>query len=376
MTGQARTNASLYELLARRWQRSSAIARVCFSCDGSTVAFASRDGTVAVAQAADEEPPEARIHVSSDLGQTVIRPRAREPRPLAATPPLALETVPVAASDKGQILLGCGDGRVVRLHSNGNLTETPIRLDATVTKLDHCPRTGSIFATDGTTILTTGPESKPTRLHHDLGTAVGCLSLSPDGTHLAIAGDNRILVGPANQPGRPSFDRIDHAGVPVGMAWSDAGPWLALALGRQGMGLIDLTTARMAVIENFPAAVRTICWSQPANALIAAGAYRIAGWSMDNPPFNDKLTGALETGRPGLVAVTSVAAHPKRDLVAAGYANGQVVVARIGMRDELVIRANGALVEALSWSPDGRHLALGDADGSAAVVTFPERMFK
>ena len=59
-----------------------------------------------------------------------------------------------------------------------------------------------------------------------------------------------------------------------------------------------------------------------------------------------------------------MAAHPARDLIAVGYANGQVGVMRLGRRDELLVRQDGAAaVTALAWSADGEHLALGTADG-------------
>ena len=82
------------------------------------------------------------------------------------------------------------------------------------------------------------------------------------------------------------------------------------------------------------------------------------------------------TGRPGFVVVETVAAHPKNDLVAAGYANGQIVVSRIGARDQLLVRPSGASVTTLIWSADGKHLVVGDADGNAAIVTFPAQLFK
>ena len=77
------------------------------------------------------------------------------------------------------------------------------------------------------------------------------------------------------------------------------------------------------------------------------------------------------------MVVERVAAHPSRDLIAAGYANGQVGVMRLGQRDELLVRQDGGgAVTALAWSPDGEHLALGTADGLAAVVSFPPHLFK
>ena len=50
---------------------------------------------------------------------------------------------------------------------------------------------------------------------------------------------------------------------------------------------------------------------------------------------------------------------------------------RLGQRDELLVRQDGGgAVTALAWSGDGEHLALGTADGLAAVVGFPPHLFK
>jgi hypothetical protein len=98
---------------------------------------------------------------------------------------------------------------------------------------------------------------------------------------------------------------------------------------------------------------------------------------MARPPLGGDTEGALQTGRPGLVVVDTVAAHPRRDLLAVGYANGMVNLVQIGRRDELVVLADGGgAVTALAWSDDGEQLAIGAADGSAALVGFPPQMFK
>ncbi|MEI9405817.1 hypothetical protein [Mesorhizobium argentiipisi] len=94
MNQQTMQNLTLFDLLARSWRRPSAIADLCFSADGLTVAFTSVDGTVAIAAVADQEPPESRIRVSGDLGQTTIRPREKPPVPLIASAALAMAMPP------------------------------------------------------------------------------------------------------------------------------------------------------------------------------------------------------------------------------------------------------------------------------------------
>ena len=102
-----------------------------------------------------------------------------------------------------------------------------------------------------------------------------------------------------------------------------------------------------------------------------------AEWRLPDLPFGDHAGDPIATGKPGLTIVDRIAAHPARDLCAVAYANGLVVICRIGHPDEMMLReGTGVPVRALSWSDDGSHLAIGDADGTLSIATFPKNMFK
>ena len=159
------------------------------------------------------------------------------------------------------------------------------------------------------------------------------------------------------------------------VVWSDDGGFLAASCGEAGLALVGLSDGRFGAIGGFPAPPRSIAFSGPADALVASGAHRIAAWDLDRPPFDGDRSGALETGRAGMVAVVAVAAHPRRRLVAAGYANGQIAVAEIGRRDELILKPSGPAPAALAWSADGRMLAIAAEDG-VSLVTLPDALFK
>ena len=100
-------------------------------------------------------------------------------------------------------------------------------------------------------------------------------------------------------------------------------------------------------------------------------------WKGDDRRLPSLRPEACETGRAGLVAVDLVAFNPERDLIAASYENGMLVVAQPGRRDELVVREAGqAPASTLHWSADGQHLAFGTQTGEAAIVTFPPNFFR
>lgn len=353
---------TLFDLLARQWQGAAPVVHACFTADGMA-AFATEGGAVLIA-GPDEESPERRIRVTGDLGQTTIRPRARPASPLIALSGLAEGAPPLVAAGAG-FLAGDADGRVLRIGMDG-VAEPVLDLGGAVVALDHAG--GTTAAADADSLVVSGPGG----VRREGYPGFRCLALTADGRRLAGANAAQVVV----------IDERGDEAVPIRgalrLTWAGDGRWLAAALGSDGLALIDATDLDEAEREpvhlrNFPSPVRSLDWSAPAGAVVAAGAFRVAAWAAGPLPSTE---GALVTGQPGLVVVETVAAHPARPLVAAGYANGQVTIAQIGSRDELLLRQGGAAVTCLSFSPDGRHLAIGDAAGTAAVASFPSQMFK
>lgn len=368
-------NLTLFDLLARSWRRPSAIAGLRFSTDGSAVAFTSVDGTVAIATVADHETPESRLRVSHDLGQTTIRPREKPPVPLIATAAFGDGDVPLAAHAHSGFLVGAASGEVLPLTAGGEVTPPLVRIEGPIVALDHSARADTTAVGNGHDIFLSRGQGDAVQLGCRATSSTDTLAFSPGGRRLAcglgeglsiwaVEGD-AALIRDVSLPARPASIR-----------WSDDGTWLACGLETGGFALVDPVDGRSSIVAGFPSPVRTVCWSQPADALFASGAFRIAGWSMTAPPVGGETSGALETGRAGLVLVEAVAAHPEKKLIAAGYANGRITIAQIGARDELLVRPLGSAVTALAWSGDGRHLAVGAVDGTAAIITFPAQMFK
>lgn len=375
MNQHAIQNLTLFDLLARSWRRPSAIADLRFSADSSTVAFTCADGTVAIAAGADQEPPESRIRVSGDLGQTTIRPREKLPAPLIATAALGDGDVPLASYLRSGFLVGTAAGEAMHLTADGDVVETLVKIDGPVVAIDHSPQTAATAASNGRDVFLSRGHGDAVRLRHGATSATGALAFSPGGRRLAHGLDDGLSIWMVEGDATPIRD-VSLSARPISIRWSGDGTWLACGLETGGFALVSMTYGRADIVAGFPSPVRTVCWSLPENALFASGAFRIAGWSMTAPPLGGDTSGALETGRAGLVPVEAVAAHPEKKLIAAGYANGRITIAQIGARDELLVRPLGSAVTALAWSGDGRHLAVGTVDGTAAIVTFPAQMFK
>ncbi len=68
--------------------------------------------------------------------------------------------------------------------------------------------------------------------------------------------------------------------------------------------------------------------------------------------------------------VAAVACHPKQEVLAAGYADGQLLLVRLEDGAAILVRAaDGAPISALAWSTNGQALAFGTEDGKAGVLT-------
>jgi len=64
-----------------------------------------------------------------------------------------------------------------------------------------------------------------------------------------------------------------------------------------------------------------------------------------------------------------VACHPGQDVVAAGYADGMVLLVRVDDGAEILARLPGAApVTALAWDASGALLAFGSEDGEAGII--------
>jgi WD40 repeat protein len=366
---------TLFDLLARQWRRPAAIAGLAFNGDQSAVAFVGADGSLAVAAMADPEPPAKRVRTSTETGRATIRPREKPVRPAVVVAPVDDRAPPIAAHRHASFAVAGHDGRVLAITPRGQVLPFEARLGERVTTIAGHAATRRIACAAGgeLAVFPVDDTARPQRLRHDR--AITTLAFSPDGASLAGTHAAGVCLWRLDRVEPPR--ELAFAGEPVAVAWSPGGDWLACPLADEGFQLVHLADGSGGAVLGYPTPMRSLAWSRPADAIVTAGAYRAAAWSMAHPPQEDATTGALQTGRPGLVVVERVAAHPSRDLVAVGYANGQVGVMRLGHRDELLVRQDGGgAVTALAWSDDGQHLALGTAGGLAAVVGFPPHLFK
>ena len=198
---------------------------------------------------------------------------------------------------------------------------------------------------------------------------VSALAFSADGMTLAVAHANGVSRWAMQALDNPPVE-TPIAGAATALVWHPDGSWLTASGAENGFYLIDTAQNRAVHHSSFPAPVRSAVFGRTTDTVVASGAYRVAAWSLPD-------AGNVVTGKPGLVLINRVATCPTRNLVAVGYANGLLCLAEIGQPSEILLREDtGAGITAMAWSANGSYLALAGSDGFAALVEFPESMFK
>jgi WD40 repeat protein len=125
-------------------------------------------------------------------------------------------------------------------------------------------------------------------------------------------------------------------------------------------------------MSGYPTKPESLNFTRAGKYLASSGADAVVLWPffgggpMGKPP--------LELAQMENVICSRVACHPVDDVVAAGYADGSVVLAEIASRRVLRVAPPAtSAVSALAWSTDGAWLAYGTQAGFAAVIDFSPR---
>lgn len=368
---------SLFDLLARTWDLGAEIRDVRFNVVGSTAAVTLADGVLAFLQVQDAEDPEMRMRTELETGRMTIRPREKPlPVPVRSQEPVAaVGTALCPVAQQGFAFVHHDGAEIWRATARGQLLRIAKAGEGRVTALSALPDKRGLLVARGARVDIMSPENGITLASRALEHAVTRIALSADAQRIACWGEGQMTVLDAGD--LACVAQIAADGQGICLAWSPDGHWIAGGCADKSLLLVDVAKGQADRIVDFPAPVTTVAFSSKANAMIASGAFRVVGWHLPDLPFGAHEGEAVETGKPGLTLVETVAAHPLRDLCAVGYANGLVTICQIGRREEMMVReGRGDAVTTLAWSPDGRHLAIGTAAGAASIATFPKTMFK
>ncbi len=363
-----RAHLQLFDLIARDWQLASPVQQISFNADISAVAFACGDGSVHLAATADKASPTLRTRRAIDTGRLTIAAREKPFLPLKLAEFTEGRSSDVVAFGAQGFAFAKTSGRINALSAGGIAYHIPPRGSAAIQVLAASADGRRLAYASGPELYTATAETTAPEMV-TLPDEITALAFSPDGLTLAVAQGSAVWRLPLQAlDGPPVVTQL--AEPATALHWHPDGAWLVCHVAADGFHLIDTARNRVIHRSNFPAAVRSTGFGSNTKTVVASGAFRVAAWALEDGRD-------VVTGKAGLVLVNAVATCPNRNLVAVGYANGLLSLAEIGQPSEILLREDtGAAITAMVWSPDGKYLALAGSDGSAALVEFPDAMFK
>ena len=363
-----RAHLQLFDLIARDWTLASPATGVTFNADDSAVAFACADGAIYLAATADKESSNTRIRRAVDTARVTIAPRSKSHLPLKAADYTEGRSSAVVPHGAKNFAFAKANGRINTLTPGGIAMHLPAKAMAEINAVAMTSDGATLAYSCGDMVYLTASNADEKRGLVALA-AINDLAFSPDDKTLAVTHACGVTLWNVADVADASLT-MPLAGSPTSVAWRADGAWLTVCLKADGFCAINIARQETHSHGNFPSPVRSVGFGGPTNSVVAAGAFRVAAWGLDDQRD-------IMSGKAGLVLINAVATCPTRNLVAVGYANGLLSLAEIGRPSEILLREDtGAGITAMAWSTDGKFLAVAGADGSAALVDFPDSMFK
>jgi WD40 repeat protein len=342
---QTVTPDTLLETRGVSQQLGAYVVAAAFERGGARVAFALGDGTVRIARKGESEWSSVSVHDGAAL----------------ALAPDAAATGWISGGDDGKFLrvgegiseiAGFGSRWVEHVASFGDAKSK--LLACSVGKLLH------VFDGGGEKLKTLEHPSSVTGLCFDAkGKRVGASHYN---------GASLWFVGAKTDNAR----KLEWKGSHTAIVISPDGESVVTAMQENALHGWRLADGQHMRMSGYPGKTRALSFTKSSKWLATSGADSVVIW----PFFGGGPMGKPPTELAGGdgVTCTFVAAHPQHENVAAGFADGLVVLADINSARVLPVAGPGrGAVSALAWSPDGTHLAIGTETGFAAVVDFSKR---
>ncbi|MEW6642609.1 MAG: WD40 repeat domain-containing protein [Pseudomonadota bacterium] len=310
--------------------------------------------------------PATSVHF---LGDAAVFVGAEEAVSLADTTGAATQVavhgggILCAVSDGKRVVTGGDDGKVMAIDAAG-ATEL-IATEAKRRWIDNVALhpDGAVAWSAGKTAFVRAPRQDDKSF--DVPTTVGGLAFAPKGLRLAIAHYNGVTLWFPNMAAKP--DVLEWKGSHLGVTFSADNRFLVTAMHEPALHGWRLADSKHMRMTGYPSRVRSMAWTAGGKFLATSGADTVILW-----PFSSK-DGPMGK-EPAMLAplkskVAVVACHPKQDVLAAGYADGTILMVRLADGAEILIRRNdGVAVSALAWDGKGGRLAFASENGDAGLL--------
>lgn len=322
------------------------VVATAFDADSRLAGFALGDGSVRIAALAD---PKTTTAVETHEGACLA---------------LCADALP------GGFLSGGDDGRLRRVEPDGasTLAAWPGRWVEHV--LAHPGKGAWRAAAAGKAVHLLDAAGNTLRTLAHPTTATG-IATDAKGRRLAVSHYNGAsLWFVASKEDRPTA--LAWKGSHTAIAISPDARYVVTAMQENALHGWRVADAAHMRMSGYPAKTKSLGFTARGRWLATSGAESIVCWPFTGDGPMGKAPEELAGG--DAVLVTRVACHPEHEVVAAGFADGLVLLTEIASRKVLPVAAPGhGPVSALAWSPDGRWLSFGTETGFAALVDFAPR---
>ena len=269
-----------------------------------------------------------------------------------------------------RVLTGGDDGRLASTGPEGGTTEIAAIAGRWVEPIAVSRASGLRAAAFGKTVSLFTQEGRVVGTF-DHANTVGGLAFDPRGRRIATAHYGGISLWWAKRSTREP-ERLGWSGSHLNLTWSPEGKYIVTAMQENdlhGWRVSDGVDMRM---SGYPTKVKSMSWLPKGRYLATGGAESVVCWPFhgkDGPMGKAPID--LGWGFEGVVTV--VAAHPRHDVVAAGYKDGATILVQIDRPRPVLVKWPGkGAVTALAWSADGLHLALGTESGFVGRVSLSD----
>jgi WD40 repeat protein len=318
-----------------------------FGREGRTAAFALSDGTVHLVNPAEHAGEWARIEAHDGA---------------------ALSLAPDCMDG---LLSGGDDGKLLRIAPDG--TTEVVAGFGTMKWVDHVTThaSGLRAAAVGKNVhLLDGKGAKLKVLgpHHS---TVGGIAIDAKGKRVFASHYNGVSSWfVAAKEDKPRV--LDWKGSHHAIAVAPDGQAVVTAMQENALHGWRLSDSQHMRMSGYPAKTQSIAFTAKGRWLASSGADSVVLW----PFFGGGPMGKAPTELAGGdgVLCTAVACHPQHEVVAAGFADGLVLLSEIASGKVIPVAPPGrGGVSALAWNTAGTHLAFGTETGFAGVVDLSKR---
>ncbi len=271
-----------------------------------------------------------------------------------------------ARPDGERLILGGDDGRVVAVSGSGGIETLADEKGKWIDAL--AARDGAIAWAAGKSVR--ARDAKGAVKSWTAPSTARGLAFLPKRYRLAVAHYNGVSLWFPNAGAEPQL--LEWKGSHLDVTASPDGRFVVTSMQENALHGWRLADGRNMRMTGYPGKSRSLSWSHDGHWLATSGAEACVVW-----PFKEK-DGPM--GKPPRECgvrpqrITQVAFHPRALVVAIGYADGLILLCRLGDAAEILVR-NGELgdgaVSALAWDGQGARLVFGTEAGRAGLLTLP-----